>query len=299
MPRSINRVTRSTVFGVVLLALSYSSIAACPERTYRTCFLNQCTCLPEIGGSVGQAAEQAKREFIAQTEGPALAAWIIESRNTAIGTSAPMPAQIRTILTGFIDEDILNRVRFKVGDNGALNLARLAFVYGDKLYGNDVVAVTLDDVIVFANLSDAYNNGTLWAHELAHVAQFKNWGIQAFAIKYARNAGGVENEAIAQANRYGPWRMAQNGGVPPGFTPAPSGPPGFQPPSGFVPSGPPPGFQRAVGLPSGSTMLACGCYGPNALPVAVEPRCANQTAVLTPCNASCPASGQQYGYVCQ
>ena len=299
MPKSANRVLGVAVFAVVLQSLSYSSIGSCPDGTYRTCFLNQCTCLPEIGGSVGQAAEQAKRELIAQTAGPALAVWIMESRNTAIGTSAPIPAQIRSILTGFVDEDILNRVRFKVGDNGALNIAHLTFVYGDKLYGNDIIAVTLDDLIVFANQGDAYNNGTLWAHELTHVAQFKNWGIQAFAIKYARNSSGVENEAIAQANRYGPWRMAQTGGVPPGFTPSPSGPPGFKPPNGFVPSAPPPGFQRPAGLPAGSTMLACGCYGPNALPLGSEPRCSSQTVVLAMCDVACPISGQQYGYVCQ
>ena len=86
-----------------------------------------------------------------------------------------IPMNVRNALRGYIDEASLNQVRFKVGDNGFLNLANLSFSYGDK-FGNEVQAVTLIDVVVFRNEFDAYNNMSLWAHELAHVKQFRDWG---------------------------------------------------------------------------------------------------------------------------
>ncbi|WP_445222547.1 DUF4157 domain-containing protein [Bradyrhizobium sp. Pa8] len=97
--------------------------------------------------------------------GPTLERAIVESRNTAINGSLPIPPNVRRALTGYIDEDALNRARFKIGDNGFINLARLIE------QGGQASAVTLIDVIVFRGPSEA-NDLSLWAHELTHVGQY-------------------------------------------------------------------------------------------------------------------------------
>jgi hypothetical protein len=196
---------------LILSLVSYSSVSmACPDDQYEQCFLGACACLPKVGGAVGDGAEHLKREVSGQTGGPILEQWLIASRNSAIGTSQPIPPQIRQALTGYIEEDILNRARFKVGDNGILNLAGLTIAYGDSLNGSGVSAVTLIDLIVFQNENDAYNNPSLWAHELTHVKQFRDWGTRDFSIRYTRDSNGVENQAYAVGNNYNNWRTSQN-----------------------------------------------------------------------------------------
>jgi hypothetical protein len=139
--------------------------AACPPDQYEQCVLGACVCLPKIGGAVGEGAEHLKKEIQAQVAGNPLQLWLEGSRNTAIGTSSPMPPEIRQALTGYIDEDVMNRARFKIGDNGVINLAGLTLAYGDYFVGGGIAAVTLIDVIVFQDANNAYNNPSLWAHD--------------------------------------------------------------------------------------------------------------------------------------
>lgn len=60
-------------------------------------------------------------------------------------------------------------------------------------------AVTLDRVIVFDNAALA-DNLWLWAHELAHVEQYKRLGVEGFAAAYVADWQGMEAEAITRAN---------------------------------------------------------------------------------------------------
>lgn len=146
--------------------------------------------------NAGRQIDRARIEANAQAGAPILQNWFIESRDTAIYGASPIPLQIRNQLTGFYDEDLLNRVRFKIGDAGTLNLANLSIQYGDA------DAVTLIDVVVFKNKNDAYNNPTLWAHELKHVQQFREWGVRNFSIRYIRSWNSVENEAYDAENMF-------------------------------------------------------------------------------------------------
>jgi hypothetical protein len=75
--------------------------------------------------------------------GVPLEQWIIASHNTAVSGAMPIPPLIRQELTGYASEDSMNRVRYKIGDNGFLNLANVI----EK--GGRVQAVTLIDVIIF------------------------------------------------------------------------------------------------------------------------------------------------------
>ncbi len=251
----------------------------CPENYYESCGLLGCICLPKIDGDIGRGAEHIKKETQAQTIGRALEQWLNGSRNSAIGTAMPIPMQVRNALTGYIDETSMNQVRFKVGDNGVLNLANLSITYGDK-FGNDVQAVTLVDVVVFRNEADAYNNMALWAHELTHVKQFREWGTNNFAISYARDVGSVENPAYQVGDGYDGWAKGRV------FTPVPRPDP---------PRVPPP---IVTGFPSGQPMTTCGCWG-NGPVVAPENRCQSGRVQAVACQGWCQLGGSPYGYVCQ
>lgn len=127
--------------------------------------------------------------------------WLMQSRNAAAsaGTSS-IPPYIRQQLQGFYQEALLDRVRFTTAELGALNLANLSIHYGDA------AAVTLIDVIVFKKATDAYNNTTLWAHELKHVQQFHEWGVAGFVRRYLEDWNGVEDEAHAAESVYQKWQ---------------------------------------------------------------------------------------------
>ena len=193
------------VFLCLFLTITTRTLAGCPAHTYRGLFGK---CFPEIGGTVGQTAEHIKNEAQAQVLGPLLETWITQSRATSIHGAQPIPPQIRQALTGYIDDDSMNRARFKVGDSGVLNLAGLSVRYGDVI-GGDVAAVTLNDVIVFRSADDAYSNPALWAHELTHVGQFQAKGVHGFAIAYARSSWNMEGPAYAKGDGFAGWYDAQ------------------------------------------------------------------------------------------
>jgi hypothetical protein len=141
-------------------------------------------------------------ESEAATSGAALAQMIIQSHNTAINGSMSIPSTIRQQLTGYASEDSMNRVRYKAGDNGALNLAHLIE------QGGMASAVTLIDVVVFRGPSEA-EDPSIWAHELTHVDQYRDWGVNSFAVQYVRNWHGVEDPAYAKGNSYASWAANQ------------------------------------------------------------------------------------------
>jgi hypothetical protein len=57
--------------------------------------------------------------------------------------------------------------------------------------------VTLIDTIIFRHASDAEDNVALWAHELKHVQQYQEWGVQGFAQRYTHDFNAVEAPAYA------------------------------------------------------------------------------------------------------
>ena len=196
---------------VVYVALVSSSIALAATRVWSydinlgplghacdTCGGGVVGGLPVVGPALNEAKAQAA--------GNALEQWIIASHNTAISGSMPIPPQIRQALTGYASEDLMNRVRYKIGDNGFANLA------GAIEKGGFAAAVTLIDVIVFRGPSEA-NNPSIWAHELTHVDQYRDWGVHSFAIQYARDYNGVENPAYGKGNGYWAWAQQHQGAV--------------------------------------------------------------------------------------
>ena len=133
--------------------------------------------------------------------GPMLEKAIVRSRNDAISGSMPIPPDIRQQLTGYATEDSMNRVRYKIGNGGSLNLALL-------LEGGFADAVTLIDVVVFRE-AKAAANVSAWAHELTHIDQFRDWGVHGFAVQYARNWRAVENPAYAKGYGFCNWLQSR------------------------------------------------------------------------------------------
>lgn len=158
-------------------------------------------CWPTIGGDIADTWERMDRERRAQTYGPGIATWLQGSRETAYPASQPIPADVRSQLTGFVPEDVLNRARYKVDDSGLINAA------ANILHINsNIAAVTLVDVIVFRNAIDAQSNYKLWAHELKHVRQYMDWGTLDFGRHSARNyEAEVEQPALDEGERYASW----------------------------------------------------------------------------------------------
>jgi hypothetical protein len=279
-----------------------------------------------------ESASRTVNEAFVQAGAPALQELLARSRDDALRNGVqPIPDAIRRNLTGFIPDNILNVARYRVKGGGDLTLQVNAIRYGEAQ------AITLDYVIVFKEENDASYNPTLWAHELTHVGQFQRWGIHDFAIRYLRSYQDVENEAYQTETRYVAWAGLRNSGqfastggpinagmVNRPVSPfgaagtsnlcgtaigvcqvngsAPVGTPcwcntlqgaatGSLIPSQFTPA-------ASTGLPSGSGMLPCGCWGPNPVQIVPEPRCASQRVRISVCQGFCAPLHPLYGYVC-
>jgi hypothetical protein len=118
-----------------------------------------------------------------------LAAWIMAARDSAKAAGVePIPPTIRAALAGYVPQDVLDRVRWRE-EREQVSLPQSAISFGD------VPAMTLDDIVVFRERQAALQDPTLWAHELKHVMQFAEWGVQGFALRYLQDYEAVEAEA--------------------------------------------------------------------------------------------------------
>jgi hypothetical protein len=127
--------------------------------------------------------------IVIQSLAPVLASWIAYERDAAKARGVePIPAPIRAALEGYVPEPILDRVRWSEGAT-ELSLPQNVIRFGD------VPAVTLDDVVVFHDRRAALEDPKLWAHELKHVMQFAEWGVDGFALRYLSDHDAVEHEA--------------------------------------------------------------------------------------------------------
>jgi len=125
---------------------------------------------------------------------PALATAIRFSRGQALnrGTQG-IPTEIRQALTPYFPPGILDKVRWTTADGVSIDGAL-------KNWFNQEGAVTLDDVIVFSS-AGLTSNVELWAHELTHVLQYSQLGVETFAFQYSVAFDGMEGQARQNASR--------------------------------------------------------------------------------------------------
>lgn len=171
---------------LLLLAAGSASAATCPAGEQEVC-LGSCFCAPAIGGELDTLYEDVGR-----MASGGLAAWITQTRASVPAAAVrPIPLHIRAQLEPWYDMAVLEAVRYKIDDGRELNAANAV------LQNPDVNAVTLVDLIVFRDAKDAEDNVALWAHELKHVEQYQQWGVDGFAARYSRDYQAIEAPAYA------------------------------------------------------------------------------------------------------
>lgn len=159
----------------------------------------------------GQADEQATRAargivqpIAVEATAPILKNLILYSRNDALSAGTmPLPPAIFWEFQGFYSPAVLS-ARWRVGQGNELSLQANSFRFGDRS------AIALDTVLVFRSASDTYSLW-LWAHELAHIEQYRAWGIDDFAKRYIRDEAGVEAAANQRADEFLRWRAFRRG----------------------------------------------------------------------------------------
>ncbi|MHC6225954.1 eCIS core domain-containing protein [Pseudomonas sp. X10] len=175
----------STLLALALaLPLQAHTEEACPTGQYQVC-LGTCFCSPIDLGQVGQVLRDVER--VASTS---LAIALQQARDEATARgSQPLPLHIRVQLEPWYDFAVLDAARYRVGDEQQVSAANAL------LRNPDVNAVTLIDTIIFRHARDAEDNVALWAHELKHVQQYQEWGVEEFARRYTRDFESIEAPA--------------------------------------------------------------------------------------------------------
>ncbi len=137
----------------------------------------------------GTAAEPRSDTMLTALS-PMLARWIETSRDAAIAQGVEkIPESVRALLAGYVPDKTLARARWRVKGGSDFSLQQNAFLF------KDAQAITLDYVVVFADENEARNDPKLWAHELRHVMQFEEWGVEGFAARYLADSAAIEDVA--------------------------------------------------------------------------------------------------------
>jgi hypothetical protein len=167
-------------------AVNAPAALACPAGQTQVCVVN-CFCAPGDQDELGALFGNVNRLAAA-----GLQTWLEQSHRAAMMTELQrIPLNIRVQLEPYYGVQVLDSVRYKIGDETQLNTANA------MLQNPDVNAVTMLDIIVFRHAEDAQNNLALWAHELKHVQQYQEWGAAGFAERYTRDYRIVEAPAYS------------------------------------------------------------------------------------------------------
>ena len=143
--------------------------------------------------------------FFLNPNGPALAFAIRQAAAQARGSSRPVPDSVRGELAPYFPANVLARARFTTRSQAQISVAS-----GLLEVNGDIGAITVDDIIVFKGDAES-ENLSIWAHELVHITQYKNMGVEGFAAIYAspgafyleRAAYSWQDHVVAQLNARG------------------------------------------------------------------------------------------------
>ena len=138
---------------------------------------------------------EAVAEFVNGATAPALAMLIRSSRDLALQDGArPLPKHVRRAMQPYFESELLDEVRWTTSSARPGIDTLLA---GSLEYEG---AVTLDHVIVFFDDAGA-QNPELWVHELNHVRQYRQLGVDGFARAYVARWHHMERQAEARSNQ--------------------------------------------------------------------------------------------------
>jgi len=124
------------------------------------------------------------------------------ARNHHYPNAKPIPEYIKQRVHEYYPATMLNEARYMVGDfefslPNALN-------YGSEIFKGSENASVMGDVIIFGREPSINDDSDLfwWAHELHHVHQYYDWGIDRFAYNYINSpaqTGWIEKQADEKA----------------------------------------------------------------------------------------------------
>jgi len=173
----------STLLGL-MLTLPVFAQESCPTGQYQVCLV-VCFCAPVDPNQSGQVLQDVERMATGS-----LVFALRQARDEATASgSQPIPLHIRAQLEPWYDFAVLDTARYRVGDEQQISAANAL------LQNPDVNAVTLIDTIIFRRSADAEDNVALWAHELKHVQQYQELGVEEFARRYTRDYQALEGPA--------------------------------------------------------------------------------------------------------
>jgi hypothetical protein len=193
------------MFRRIVLAASALAALAIPQSAAQSAGQ-----APSRGGGYGVLADMANGFLNIQSQyGASIVTTTLESalkrsRDAARADSHTIPDDVRQALVPFFSEELLDKVRYSIGDTTPAGVAGFAIRNGNA------AAVTLIDTVVFKD--EGYvRNIALWAHELHHVEQYLTWGVAGFSTRYAFGWKDVEAEATARASEFVAWYKKRTG----------------------------------------------------------------------------------------
>jgi hypothetical protein len=154
-----------------------------------------------------------------------VAAGIIASRNAVIaGGAKPIPQHVRQNLRRWYSDELINSVRWTSNWSPIQNSLQAA----QMSFNSNTLAIAVINAVVFRNDTLA-NDYVLWAHELYHIQQYRDWGVFGFAKNWVDNSsvtGPVEAPAYQRENEarniFGTTEIDRQVSYP---TPTPAPPP--------------------------------------------------------------------------
>lgn len=147
----------------------------------------------QLATQARKGSEQLVRRS-ARLTGPVLAQAIRHAEAQASRAGAkPVPDAMAKVLAPYFAPELLSSVRWTIGA-GRVDLGTLLT---EKYM--DEGAVALNRQVVFSS-ERLTRNVWIWAHELAHVEQYRRMGVNRFAAAYVADWSAIEREATARAN---------------------------------------------------------------------------------------------------
>lgn len=105
----------------------------------------------------------------------------------------PIPQHIRQQLAAYFPQHLLESTTWTTANGISIDGMLRNWL-------NQEGAVTLDNVICFSG-SELANDVELWAHEMTHVLQYDQMGVETFAFVYSTNWSSLESQARDNAGR--------------------------------------------------------------------------------------------------
>ena len=172
--------------GVLSLLVVVGVLLAQEQSPRDTAITSPDATLAEFAALIGQGVGALDVEM-RSTLTSALVGSLETLRDDAIARGVePMPTEFLEAFSGHLPNDVLANVRWRVEPDSV--------IFGANVFSSGMRAVALDNVILFVNAQEAANV-KLWAHELYHVLQYRQWGTEGFIQRYLADRAGVEREA--------------------------------------------------------------------------------------------------------